>query len=180
MPSVTPSSRLRSSTGAMPVLGDRRRVRVDLEPAPERKPLLERAAQRKFAQRRKVGVVNHRRVVGREKSGHRDADARSRSPPPRSPWRASAEVTAPIASTVRAARPCRLVGTVSRLMIAAVLSDDSDLGAGAADVDCAGQSHQSAACASSGFFQRSIGLAIPFGRNGSVIFRPSPADAYAA
>src|SRR6266700_1637690 len=31
-----------------------------------------------------------------------------------------------------------------------------------------------------GFFHRSIGFAIPFGRNGSMIFRPSPADAYAA
>jgi hypothetical protein len=31
-----------------------------------------------------------------------------------------------------------------------------------------------------GFRHRSIGFAIPAGRNGIVIFRPSPADAYAA
>ena len=60
---------------------------------------------------------------------------------------------------------------------AAVFANEPDLGVGSADVDRSGEAHQRAALASSGFFQRSIGLAIPPGRKGSAIFLPSPADA---
>src|SRR3954464_14761514 len=61
-----------------------------------------------------------------------------------------------------------------------VLANHSDFGVRRSDVDRAGETHQSGALASSGFFQRSIGFEIPFGKKGRAIFRPSPPDAYAA
>src|SRR5438128_1170310 len=42
------------------------------------------------------------------------------------------------------------------------------------------EKHHDTALARCGVFQRSIGLAMPCGRKGSMILRPSPADAYAA
>jgi hypothetical protein len=59
----------------MPVLGDDCRIRVNLETAVKREPLLECAAQRKSAEGGQVRVVDHRIVCAVQKTGDRDAYA---------------------------------------------------------------------------------------------------------
>jgi len=65
-----------SPPGAVPVLGNNGCIRVDLQRTLEREPLLEGAAQREFAERHEVRVVDHPEVLRIEKACDRNTDAR--------------------------------------------------------------------------------------------------------
>ena len=145
----------------------------------ELEPLLERATKREVAKGLQVGVQHHRRVLAVEKAGDGDPNSSDLVPLVGDP----VEHVAQLAGN----RVDQLRGDASRsgrngaaTEYSAVLAHDSDFGVGCADVDCASESHQRADAASSGFFQRSMGFTIPWGRNGSAIFFPTPAEAYAA
>jgi hypothetical protein len=161
------------------VFGERGGVRVDFQMTTQLEAFLESASKRKIAQRTKICVRYHHRVLTIEKSGDRNSDRRNLiSLVSYRVYHRPQLGGDRIYELVRLRTGVR--GNRRSTEYSPVLANYADLCVGSPDVDGSSQAHQRPAFASSGFFQRSIGLTIPFGLKGMLIFLPSPAEAYAA
>ena len=166
----------RAAAHSVPILGDRRSVGIDFEVTIQLEPLLECPSQLEIAKSGKIGVGDHHRVLAIEKTGYRYSDCHDLVSLVRHGIEHWPQLVGNCIDQVHRLAT-GFCGNTGATKDSAILSHDSDFRVCAPDIDCSGKTHQSAALASSGFFQRSIGFAIPWGRKGREIFRPSPADA---